>query len=373
MGKLKTGISTDMDFIKLMKEKGQDVNAEFPAETLRTQLDLVSETVKVTFNSTNETILEAVNEEEPPIVTCTVTFNVAGLETGDVPTVTVGEEVITTLPATLVEDIGTELPFSVSCEGYVSQEGTITFDEDKEVTVTLEKVPVIYTLTLNFNGAEDTEGHTSKSIDFEEGVTAVLSSVFDASTLVTPYWATSLTGWSEEATYYDEITEVVMNSDVTVYANWTMKSVNAWQEETKQDNMVFKDNQSISDIEYLSDTLHFILEADDSASGRGKFTYHTAGDGHFARFILEVGDSDLTQIGLHVEWEEEDDSGSSGIFQLSHEASYYNGVYFSQMPYDSMSSYRFPVELNDEYFIDGASTTELVDIFSYLVGYINKS
>ena len=37
MIKLQAGISTDMDFIKAMKEKGQDVKAEFPAETLRKQ------------------------------------------------------------------------------------------------------------------------------------------------------------------------------------------------------------------------------------------------------------------------------------------------------------------------------------------------
>ena len=63
MIKLQTGISTDMDFIKAMKEKGQDVKAEFPAETLRKQLDEVNENVKVTFESTNETVLAAVNED----------------------------------------------------------------------------------------------------------------------------------------------------------------------------------------------------------------------------------------------------------------------------------------------------------------------
>ena len=35
MIKLQTGISTDRDFIKVMKEKGQDVKDEFPADTLR--------------------------------------------------------------------------------------------------------------------------------------------------------------------------------------------------------------------------------------------------------------------------------------------------------------------------------------------------
>ena len=61
--KLKTGISTDRDFIKAMKEKGQDVNAQFPADTLRNQLNALSENIEVTFESTNETVLAAVNEE----------------------------------------------------------------------------------------------------------------------------------------------------------------------------------------------------------------------------------------------------------------------------------------------------------------------
>ena len=49
MIKLQTGSSTDSDFIKDMKEKGQDVKAEFPADTLRDQLDALSENIKITF------------------------------------------------------------------------------------------------------------------------------------------------------------------------------------------------------------------------------------------------------------------------------------------------------------------------------------
>ena len=67
MIKLQTGISTDRDFIKVMKEKGQDVKAEFPADTLRDQLDALSENIKITFESTNETILAAVNEVAVPV------------------------------------------------------------------------------------------------------------------------------------------------------------------------------------------------------------------------------------------------------------------------------------------------------------------
>lgn len=64
MMKLQTGISTDRDFVKAMKERGQKVSAEFPAETLRKQLDNVNEEVKVTFESTNETVLASVNASE---------------------------------------------------------------------------------------------------------------------------------------------------------------------------------------------------------------------------------------------------------------------------------------------------------------------
>jgi len=63
MKKLQTGISTNMDFIKAMKERGQKVDAQFPAETLRKQFDDLGDEVKVTFESTNETILAAVNDD----------------------------------------------------------------------------------------------------------------------------------------------------------------------------------------------------------------------------------------------------------------------------------------------------------------------
>lgn len=64
MTKLQTCVSTSMDFIKAMAERGIKANPELPAETLRDQLDLVSEGVKVTFESTNETVLSAVNDSE---------------------------------------------------------------------------------------------------------------------------------------------------------------------------------------------------------------------------------------------------------------------------------------------------------------------
>lgn len=64
MIKLKTGVSTSLDFVKAMKERGQDVNPMFPPETLRAQLDDLSEEVHVTYQSNNETILQVVNDNE---------------------------------------------------------------------------------------------------------------------------------------------------------------------------------------------------------------------------------------------------------------------------------------------------------------------
>lgn len=77
MIKLKTGVSTSLDFVKAMKERGQDVSPAFPAETLREQLDDLSEDVKVTFKSNNETILQVVNDYEEPKETFELTLKYA--------------------------------------------------------------------------------------------------------------------------------------------------------------------------------------------------------------------------------------------------------------------------------------------------------
>ena len=84
MIKLKTGVSTSLDFVKAMKERGQDVSPAFPAETLRDQLDALSDEVKVTFNSDNETVLQVVNDYEPgpvppaPVEKVTLTLDYNG-------------------------------------------------------------------------------------------------------------------------------------------------------------------------------------------------------------------------------------------------------------------------------------------------------
>lgn len=144
MIKLQTGISTDMDFIKAMKERGQDVKAEFPAETLRKQLDELSEEVKVTFESTNETVLAAVNEGEEPTPTeeVVVTIDVDGLDEGDVATGTIGDEAITEFPVEITREKDTVETLTVEADGYITNESEVTFDRDKEITITLEKEPV---------------------------------------------------------------------------------------------------------------------------------------------------------------------------------------------------------------------------------------
>ena len=77
MIKLQTGVSTDRDFVKAMKERGQNVSAIFPADTLRDQLNEINEEVTVTFESTNETILKAVNDAEEPGVNLDIDFDIS--------------------------------------------------------------------------------------------------------------------------------------------------------------------------------------------------------------------------------------------------------------------------------------------------------
>lgn len=79
------------------------------------------------------TTLEEAKEEK------TITVTVAGIEEGDAPTGTCGDEAITTFPAEIKRIVGTTETLSISCTGYTTAEQEITFDENKSVTVTLEK------------------------------------------------------------------------------------------------------------------------------------------------------------------------------------------------------------------------------------------
>jgi len=226
MIKLQTGISTNMDFIKALKERGVSVNAEFPAETLRDQLDSLDEETKVSFDSTNETILKVVNEGEEPTEKVTITFDVTGLEEGDEPLVTVGEEVITTLPAELEEDKDTELPYSIICTGYNTVEGTLVFDKNKEITIELEKEIQVYNVTIDLNGGTY-EGETSIVESSDEGTTSydlnqnMINNILPDDNFVGPEGKE----FGGLTTVKDDNTTIIDNSflveeDITLYVLW---------------------------------------------------------------------------------------------------------------------------------------------------------
>ena len=71
MTKLQTGISTNLDFIRAMKAKGQTVNASFPAETLAEQLTAVGDNT-ITNVTPYEEDLENINSESAPVAKITV-------------------------------------------------------------------------------------------------------------------------------------------------------------------------------------------------------------------------------------------------------------------------------------------------------------
>lgn len=139
MIKLQTGISTDRDFIKAMKERGQNVSASFPAETLRDQLNELNEDILVSFDSTNETVLRAVNEVVEPVEEVTITINVEGLAEGDIATGSIGDELLIEFPAEVTRIKGTTETLTVEAEGYITVEQSVDFDIDKTITATLEK------------------------------------------------------------------------------------------------------------------------------------------------------------------------------------------------------------------------------------------
>ena len=62
MEKLQTGVATNLDFIRAMKEKGQDVKAELPAETLGKHLTEAG-TNKISNVTPYEQVLENINED----------------------------------------------------------------------------------------------------------------------------------------------------------------------------------------------------------------------------------------------------------------------------------------------------------------------
>jgi hypothetical protein len=152
--KVKTGETTDLGFIKALKAKGIDAKAMYPAETLRDQLNSIDDK-DVSFLSTNEVVLDVINggEGPTPVEEVTVIVSVEGLDEGDNASGTIGEEVITSFPAEITRRKGTTETLEVTCEHYVTVTQDVTFDEDKEITVTLEREEV--TMTIEVDGIEE--------------------------------------------------------------------------------------------------------------------------------------------------------------------------------------------------------------------------
>ena len=156
MIKLKTGISTSLDFIRCMKEQGHAVSPVFPAESLRDQLNAVNENVTVTFNSPNETILAATNGGEPPTppteqVTITVNASIENpVSPDDEQNILMSFNGVSNygVVQTFTADKGETKSLLISCQGYSSIETDLEFDEDhsesyiissrSQVTVTMD-------------------------------------------------------------------------------------------------------------------------------------------------------------------------------------------------------------------------------------------
>jgi hypothetical protein len=152
--KVKTGETTDLGFIKALKAKGIDAKAMYPAETLRDQLNSLDEK-DVSFLSTNEVVLDVINGESPvpPTEKVTVTVNVDGLDEGDNAYGAIGEEAIQSFPASIERNKDTVETLEVTCEGYETVTQDVTFDEDKEITVTLEKEEI--SIIIKVDGIEE--------------------------------------------------------------------------------------------------------------------------------------------------------------------------------------------------------------------------
>ena len=124
----------------------QTVTTEFPAyidspkgdvKTITVEADgYQTVTQEVTFDEDKEITVTLEKEVEEEY---TLTVTVDGIEEGDTPTGTIGNEVISSFPAEIVRTAGTTETLTVSCNGYQTVTQDVTFDADKEITVTLEK------------------------------------------------------------------------------------------------------------------------------------------------------------------------------------------------------------------------------------------
>lgn len=148
---------------------GEEAIQSFPAsiernkdtvETLEVTCEgYVTVTQDVTFDKDKEITVTLEKEPEEEV---TVTIEVTGIEEGDQPEGTIGDEVITEFPAQVTRVAGTTETLEVTCEGYVTETVNVTFTEDTTVTVQLNKTPVptidlVSAAKIDVSGATETD------------------------------------------------------------------------------------------------------------------------------------------------------------------------------------------------------------------------
>lgn len=136
MGKLVTGVSTDLEFLGAINDKGAELTANATPEALADALDSTGE--NVSYNSTNEHIIAQINAEVPK-ETFTLTYDVNG-GTGEVAPVEAEAEEEITL------DDGSKL---TAPEGKTFDGWSSTKDDDTtklEAKITIEEDTTIYAL-----------------------------------------------------------------------------------------------------------------------------------------------------------------------------------------------------------------------------------
>lgn len=232
MIKLQTGKSTNMDFIKAMKERGQNVKAELPAETLRDQLNALEEDITVTFNSTNETVLEAVNSwTEPSVDQATLTIDLNGGTIGEDPTfVQVLEKGSSFSLTNFYENyvVGMTFPEGKTYVGITTvKDDASTKIEDESITVNEDTtLYILYanivTLTIDMNGGLFNGEPDANEMSVQEGYVLIPGEYYEmVSSLITPPEGKS---FSCMTTTKDdlgtEIETLTVNEDTTVYMYW---------------------------------------------------------------------------------------------------------------------------------------------------------
>lgn len=177
--KLRTGETTNLGFVRALKERGAEVGFSSPAETMRDELDSITDK-KVTFQSTNETVVEGVNSSEPgpgPGDRINLTLIFLDSETGEPVSnfnliVTNDETGVTLFSGTVTEDRFTisvekniRVYYGFSKDGYDSFGGTIGLGEadveqSEVASRTTPQVADVYLSPVDNNTGEPLSGLT---------------------------------------------------------------------------------------------------------------------------------------------------------------------------------------------------------------------